>query len=131
MKKEAISTDKAPGAIGPYSQAIRVGDWLFTSGQIALDPESNTMAAGDVKAQTRQVLINLKHVLEAGGSKVSNVIKTTVFVMDLGQFGTINAEYESFFKEFGEGAAFPSRSAVQVSALPRGSLVEIEAIAKI
>jgi 2-iminobutanoate/2-iminopropanoate deaminase len=129
--KESIHTTKAPSAIGPYSQATRVGDWLFTSGQIALDPVSGQMAAGDVKAQTRQVLENLKAVLEAGGSKVANVVKTTVFVMDLGQFGTINAEYEAFFKEYAAGAPFPSRSTVQVSALPRGSLVEIEAIAKI
>ncbi|MEO5666442.1 MAG: RidA family protein [Bdellovibrionota bacterium] len=131
MKKEAISTTKAPGAIGPYSQAIRVGDLLFTSGQIALDPISGSMAAGDVKTQTRQVLTNLKEVLEAGGSNLAKVIKTTVFVMDLGQFATINAEYESFFKEFAMGSPFPSRSTVQVSALPRGSLVEIEAIAQI
>ena len=129
--KESITTAKAPSAIGPYSQAIRMGDWLFTSGQIALNPATGEMATGDVKAQTRQVLENLKAVLEAGGSKLSNVLKTTVFVMDLGQFATINSEYESFFKEFGGGAAFPSRSTVQVSALPRGSLVEIEAIAKI
>jgi len=129
--KESVTTAKAPSAIGPYSQAIRVGDWLFTSGQIALDPVTGTMAPGDVKAQTRQVLTNLKAVLEAGGSSLSKVIKTTVFVMDLGQFATINAEYESFFKEFAAGAAFPARSTVQVSALPRASLVEIEAIAQI
>jgi 2-iminobutanoate/2-iminopropanoate deaminase len=129
--KERINTTQAPAAIGPYSQAIRVGDWLFTSGQIPLVPETGEMVQGDVRAQTRQVLSNLKAVLEAAGSSLDKIVKTTVFVTDLGQFGVLNAEYESFLKEFGGGEVFPSRSTVQVSALPRGSQVEIEAIAKV
>jgi 2-iminobutanoate/2-iminopropanoate deaminase len=126
--KTVVSTDKAPAAIGPYSQAIRIGQMLFTSGQIPLDPQSGAMVGSEIREQTRQVLKNLKGVVEAGGGRVDQIIKTTVFVIDLGQFAALNEEYENFFKEFGAGAPHPARSTVQVAALPKGSLVEIEAI---
>ena len=125
MERKAIATDGAPGAIGPYSQAIRAGDLLFCSGQIPLDPSSGEMVGqGDVRAQTRRVMDNLAAVLEAGGSSLARVVKCTIFLTDLGDFAAVNEEYARYF----EGDAPPARACVQVSALPKGAEVEIEAI---
>ncbi|RLC71561.1 MAG: reactive intermediate/imine deaminase [Chloroflexi bacterium] len=124
MSREVISTSKAPAAVGPYSQAIRVGNLVFTAGQIAIDPAQGRLIEGDVAAQTRQVLTNLSAVLEAAGSALSQVVKTTVFLQDIGDFAAMNTVYAEFFPE-----KPPARSAVQVAALPLGALVEIEAVA--
>ena len=123
--KTVISTDKAPGAIGPYSQAIRVGDLLFVSGQLPLDPATGTFPA-DIKGQTCQSLTNAKAILEAAGSGMEKVVKTTVFLSDMNNFGAMNEVYGSFFPEGG----FPARSAVEVARLPKDALVEIECIAE-
>lgn len=122
--KEAIQTELAPAAIGPYSQAIRSGDLLFCSGQIALVPSTATMVEGDVAAQTRQVLENLGKVLEAAGASWSDVVKTTIFLKDLGDFQRVNAIYAERF-----GDSPPARATVEVSRLPKDALVEIDAIA--
>ena len=119
-----IATTKAPQAIGPYSQGILAGAMLFTSGQIALDPASGTLVTGGIKAETKQVLENLKAVLEAGGAGLKDVVKTTVFLADLSDFGSMNEIYATYFP--GEA---PARSTVGVAALPRGARVEIEAVA--
>lgn len=124
MSKEVIRSDAAPLPIGPYSQAIRAGGLLFLAGQIPLDPATGQMAAGDIKTQTRRVLQNLAAVLEAAGSSMDRVVKTTVFLKDMNDFGAMNEEYTSFFKELP-----PARSTVQVARLPRDALVEIECIA--
>lgn len=124
MPKEIIRSDGAPLPIGPYSQAIRAGGWLFLSGQIALDPATGQFAGGDIKGQTRRVLANLAAVLEAAGSSLDRVVKTTVFLRDINDFGAMNEEYQAVFRE-----APPARSTVQVARLPRDALVEIEAIA--
>jgi len=124
MSREVISTPKAPAAIGPYSQAIRVDNLVFTAGQVAIDPEQGKLIEGDIAAQTRQVLTNLSAVLEAAGSSLSQVLKTTVFLKDIHDFAAMNAVYAEFFPE-----KPPARSAVQVAALPLGALVEIEAVA--
>ena len=120
---EIIATTNAPQAIGPYSQAICSGNLIFTSGQIALQSDGSFLE-GDVTVQTRQVLLNLSAVLEAGGSKLSNVIKTTIFLADMEDFQKVNSVYGEFFNEHK-----PARSTVAVKALPRNALVEIEAIA--
>ncbi len=125
--KSVIATDQAPGAIGPYSQAIKVGSLLFCSGQIPLDPKTATVISGGIKEQTRQVLKNLTAVIKAGGLTLNHVVKTTIFVKDLGTFAELNAEYEAHFKEAGV-KVFPARSTVEVARLPRDVLVEIEAI---
>ena len=124
MSKKAISTTNAPGAIGPYSQAIRVGDFLFTSGQVALMPDTGNLATGGIEAETRQALANLTAVLTAGGATWADVAKTTIFLVDMADFAIVNRLY-------GEVAVTPApaRSTVQVAALPRGARVEIEAIA--
>lgn len=122
--RTAIHTDAAPKAIGPYSQAIRAGDYLFCSGQIPLDPASMQLVEGDIEAQTRRALTNLQNVLEAAGSGLSRVVKTTVFMSDLSEFARMNAVYGEFF-----GDSPPARSTVQVAALPRGAKIEIECIA--
>jgi 2-iminobutanoate/2-iminopropanoate deaminase len=127
-EKIQVQSSKAPAAIGPYSQAIKLGDWLFCSGQIPLVPETMQLEPSDIKLQTRRVLSNLKAVLEAAGSHPSKVVKTTVFLSDLKNFEAFNREYAEFFKEHGVAAA-PARSTIEVSALPKSSLVEIEAIA--
>lgn len=123
MTKTAIATQDAPAAIGPYSQAIRCGSLLFCSGQIALDPKTGTMIDGDVEAQTRQVLSNLAAVLAAAGATFEQVVKTTIFLVDLEDFQRVNAIYASRFS-----TVPPARSTVQVSRLPRDARVEIEAI---
>ncbi|MBQ5329484.1 MAG: RidA family protein [Oscillospiraceae bacterium] len=122
MEKKMIHTDNAPAAIGPYSQAIDLGEMIFTSGQIPVAPDGSV--SSDISEQTRQALLNLKAVVEAGGSNFDKVIKTTVFITDMAQFGDINAVYSEFFKE-----PYPARSCVQVAALPKGVSIEIEAIA--
>lgn len=123
---EVISTKKAPAAIGPYSQAIRVGNLVYTSGQIPIDPATGNFAEGGIKAQTRQSLLNLKAILEEAGLSMNNVVKTTVFMADMNDFAEMNAVYAEFFSE-----PYPARSAVAVKSLPKGALVEIEAVAGI
>jgi 2-iminobutanoate/2-iminopropanoate deaminase len=122
--KKIISTSEAPGAIGPYSQGVRTGAFLFCSGQIALDPKSGQMIAGDIAAQTRRVLDNVAAVLKAEGLTFDHVVKTTIFLTNLGDFQTVNEIYGSYFKQDP-----PARSTVQVAALPKGANVEIEVIA--
>jgi 2-iminobutanoate/2-iminopropanoate deaminase len=125
-KKEAIATDQAPQAIGPYSQAVRMGDWLFLSGQIGLDPGSGELAAGGVVAETRQVLENLRAVLTAAGAALDDVVRTTIYLVDLADFTRVNETYTGFFR-----APYPARATVGVAALPRGAHVEIDAVAMI
>ena len=122
MNKNRIHTDNAPAAIGPYSQAIDLGEMIITSGQIPVAPDGSV--SEDISEQTRQALLNLKAVIEAGGSSFDKVIKITVFITDMAQFGAINAVYSEFFSE-----PYPARSCVQVAALPKGVSIEIEAIA--
>ena len=126
--KTAISTLDAPEAIGPYVQAIRTGDFVFTSGQIPLDPANGTMAPGGITEQTVRVLENLSAVLAEAGLTLRDVVKTTVFMQNLGEFSAMNAVYEKYFAA--EGSTPPARSTVQVAALPRAALVEIECIAR-
>lgn len=121
-----ISSDKAPKAIGPYSQAVKVGDFLFCSGQIPLDPATGEVVAGDAAAQARRALENLTAVLAAGGATVNNVVKVTMFLTDMADFAAVNAVYAEYFV-----TEPPARSTIQVAALPRGVKVEIEATAKI
>ena len=122
--KKIVSTEKAPKAIGPYSQAIHTENLVFTAGQVALDPATMNIVEGGIEAQTRQVLTNLKHVLEAADSNLNMVIKTTVFLQDMGDFAKMNGVYAEFFPENP-----PARSTVQVAGLPKGALVEIESVA--
>jgi 2-iminobutanoate/2-iminopropanoate deaminase len=122
--KKIISTSEAPAAIGPYSQAVRSGNFLFCSGQIPLQPESGQIVSGDIATQTRRVLDNIGAVLRAEGLAFENIVKTTIFLTDLGDFQTVNDIYGSYFKQ-----QPPARSTVQVSALPKGAKVEIEVIA--
>lgn len=122
MEKNRIHTEKAPAAIGPYSQAIDLGELIYTSGQIPVAPDGSI--SSDISEQTRQALENLKAVVEAAGSSFDKVVKTTVFITDMAQFGAINAVYAEFFSE-----PYPARSCVQVAALPKGVSIEIEAIA--
>lgn len=124
MALKSIRTDKAPAAIGPYSQAIVANGFLFTAGQIALDPATGQVIEGDVKAQTERVLRNLTEVLAAAGVSWQRVVKTTVFLHDMNDFPAVNETYARVI-----GEARPARSTVQVSGLPRGVLVEIDAIA--
>ncbi|MEW5764184.1 MAG: RidA family protein [Acidobacteriota bacterium] len=126
MKKEIVSTDRAPAALGPYSQAIRAGGFLFCSGQIALNPATGQVEGADVAAQTRRVLENLRAVLEAGGSSLGGVVKTTVYLKRMEDFAAMNAMYAEFFAE---GA--PARATVEVARLPKDVLVEIEAVAAV
>ena len=123
---KAISTQKAPAAIGPYSQAIQVGNLLYTSGQIPIDTATGNFVEGGIKEQTRQSLINVKAILEEAGLTMGNVVKTTVFMADMNDFADMNAVYAEFFAE-----PYPARSAVVVKTLPKGALVEIEVVAEI
>ena len=122
--KKVISTTKAPSAIGPYSQAIQVGNIIYTSGQIPIDPATGSFVEGGVKEQTRQSLLNVKAILEEVGLTMGNVVKTTVFMVDMNDFADMNAVYAEFFTE-----PYPARSAVAVKTLPKGALVEIEVVA--
>ena len=122
--KEIISTDKAPAAIGPYSQGVKAGGFLFLSGQIALDPQTMSVVEGDAVAQTEQVMKNMKEALGSQGLDFSDVVKTTVFIKDMNEFGRINEVYGRFFAKDA-----PARSCVEVARLPKDVLVEIEAIA--
>jgi 2-iminobutanoate/2-iminopropanoate deaminase len=126
-KKQAISTPQAPAAIGPYSQAVRVGDLLYTSGQISLDPSTGNIVAGGVREQTERAIANLKAVLAAVGAELSQVFKTTVFLKNMGDFSAMNEVYARHFS--GDGIVSPARSTVEVARLPKDALVEIEVIA--
>ena len=123
--KKIIATQNAPAAIGPYSQAIDCGTFLVTSGQIPIDPATGEMVKGDVTAQTRQSLLNVKAILTEAGLTMDNVVKTTVFLQNMGDFAAMNGVYATFFSE----GKYPARSAVEVAKLPKGALVEIEAVA--
>jgi len=122
--RRAVSTDQAPQAIGPYSQAIDTGRYVFLSGQIPLDPATGQMIAGDIRAQTERVLRNLEAVLAAAGLRMEHVVKTTVFLVDLNEFTAMNEVYARYFPK-----SPPARATVQVAALPKGARVEIEAVA--
>ncbi|HEX2928504.1 MAG TPA: RidA family protein [Candidatus Binatia bacterium] len=124
MKKEVVATDKAPKAIGPYVQAIKVGEFVYASGQIPLDPKTGNLVDGGIEMQTRRALENLKAVLEAAGSSLDRVVKATVFLKNIGDFAAMNEVYDEFL-----GQAKPARSTVAVADLPRGALVEIDLIA--
>ncbi len=126
MSKEIIATDKAPAAAGPYSQAVRVGNLVFTAGQVGLVPGTKEFAGPDIASQTRQVLKNIQGILEAAGSGLEHVVKTTVFLQDIAEWPAMNAVYAEFFP-----ANPPARSAVQVAALPLGAKVEIEVVAEV
>jgi 2-iminobutanoate/2-iminopropanoate deaminase len=125
MNRQAIRTDKAPQAIGPYSQGIRIGNLIFTSGQIPLDPASGAIGEG-IERQTRQTLENVSAVLAAAGAGLEDVVKTTVYIRDMRDFAAINDVYSGYFCE-----PYPSRSCVEVSRLPKDALIEIEAIAEV
>jgi len=125
MAKNVIATKQAPGAIGPYSQAIKANGFIFASGQLGMDPATGELVKGGIQAQTRQSLTNVTHVLEAAGSGLEKVVKTTVFLKDIKDFAAMNAVYSEFFK-----TDCPARSAVQVGALPKDGMVEIEVIAE-
>lgn len=120
----ALHTDKAPAAVGPYSQAIEANGFIFASGQLPIDPSTNAFAEGGIKEQTRQSLTNARNVLAAAGVDLSHVVKTTVFLSDMDNFAAMNEVYAEFFKE-----PYPARSAIAVKALPKGALVEVECIA--
>ncbi|MDE3089095.1 MAG: RidA family protein [Chloroflexota bacterium] len=126
MERQVVSTDHAPQAIGPYSQAIRIGDYIFCAGQAGLDPASGSLVKGGIEAETRRVLQNLAAVLEAAGSSMSRVVKTTVFLTNMDEFQKMNAVYAEFFP-----SAPPARSTVQVSRLPKDACVEIEVVATV
>ncbi len=128
-RKTAISTPHAPAAIGPYSQAVRVGDLIYTSGQVALDPASAQIVPGGIEEQTTRVLENLKAVLTAAGTDLTHVVKTVVFLKDMGDFAAMNAIYGNYLVP--EGTVAPARSTVEVARLPKDSLVEIEVIAQV
>ena len=124
MEKKIIGTDAAPAPIGPYNQAVQFGNMLFISGQIALDPKTGELVQGDIKAETTKVMENLQAILKAAGMDFSNVLKSTIFLMDMGQFAQVNEVYGAYFDEDA-----PARETVQVSGLPKGVKVEISMIA--
>jgi len=122
--KQSVKAENAPAAIGPYSHGVVAGAFIFTAGQLGLDPTTNALVPGGVEEQTRQALLNLESILQAAGASLADVVKTTVFLQDMADFAKMNAVYAEFFSE-----NFPARSAIQVAALPKNGLVEIEAIA--
>jgi 2-iminobutanoate/2-iminopropanoate deaminase len=124
MSKQIIATDKAPAAVGPYSQAVRVGDLIYSAGQLGLVPETRKFAGQEIEPQTRQALENVKAIVEAAGSCLKHVVKTTVFLQDIQEWPVMNAIYAEYFPE-----EPPARSAVQVAALPMGARMEIEVVA--
>lgn len=123
--RKIVATDKAPAAIGPYAQANIVNDLVFTSGQIPLDPKTGSIVDGGIEAQTKQVFSNLEAVLKEAGCGLEDMIKTTCFLADMNDFATVNEIYAKYFP----GGIFPSRSAIEISKLPKGALIEIEAVA--
>ncbi|MCC7128822.1 MAG: reactive intermediate/imine deaminase [Anaerolineae bacterium UTCFX2] len=123
-EKQIVQAEKAPKALGPYNVANRFGELVFASGQLGLDPATGELVAGGVEAETRQALTNLQYVLKAAGSSLNRVLKTTVFLRDMGDFAKMNAIYGEYFN-----VDFPARSTIQVAALPKGGAVEVEAIA--
>jgi 2-iminobutanoate/2-iminopropanoate deaminase len=123
-EKLIIKTDKAPQAIGPYSQGIHAGQFVFTAGQIGIDPPTGEIVPGGIEAETRQIFRNLQNILAEAGSSLDRIVKTTVFLRDMGDFARMNAVYAEFFS-----GDFPARSTVQAAALPKGAAVEIEAVA--
>ncbi|HBX70482.1 MAG TPA: hypothetical protein DEH25_14155 [Chloroflexi bacterium] len=126
MQKQVVVAENAPKAIGPYSAGVKIGNFVYTAGQLGIDPQAGGFVDGGIEAQTRQALKNLRAVLEAAGSSLENVVKTTVFLRDLNDFAAMNGVYAEFFTE-----NFPARSAVQVARLPLDAAVEIEAVAVI
>jgi len=124
MRKETVSTNNAPQAIGPYSQAVRFGNLIFVSGQIPIDPETGTIVKGNIKEQAKQVLENLNNILIAGGSSLANVLQTTVFLTNLENYSAVNETYTQFFDDLP-----PARSTVQVAKLPMDAQIEIDVIA--
>ena len=126
MNKQPVGTDKAPKAIGPYEQAIKIGDFIYASGQIPLDPQTGNLIAGGITEQTHRVMKNLSAVLEAGGSSLDRVVKATVFLKNIADFAAMNEVYAEYL-----GQAKPARSTVAVADLPRGALVEIDFIATV
>jgi len=124
MQKDAIATKDAPAAIGPYSQAVRAGELVFLSGQIPLDPATGQLIVGDIVAQTKRVMENLRAVLTAAGCGFRDVVRTTIYLVDLGHFAQVNETYGACFE-----APYPARATVQVAALPRGAEVEIDMVA--
>jgi 2-iminobutanoate/2-iminopropanoate deaminase len=124
--KEIIATDKAPAAIGPYSQAVKVGNLLFTSGMIPIDPATNTLVEGGIEVQAERALENVKNLLEASGSSLEKVVKTVVFIKDMNDFAKVNEIYAKYFTE-----NYPARSCVEVARLPKDVLIEMEAIAEV
>jgi 2-iminobutanoate/2-iminopropanoate deaminase len=129
MSRTAIATDGAPAAIGPYSQGVRMGNLIFTAGQIALDPATGQLVSSDIAEQTKRVLENLKAILEEGGSSLERVVKATVFLKDIGDFAAMNAVYDVYLGRDGEEP--PARTTVEVSRLPRNALIEIEVVAEV
>ena len=123
-EKMIITTDKAPKAIGPYSAGVKAGHFVYTAGQLGIDPLAGKLVEGGIESETRQALTNLKNILEAAGSSLGGVVKTTVFLRDINDFAAMNGVYAEFFTE-----DFPARSAIQVAALPLGAAVEVEAVA--
>lgn len=124
MKKEILISEKAPEAIGPYSVGVRIGNFIFTAGQIGIDPETGELVPGGIESETEQVLRNLRNILQEAGGGLHAVVKTTVFLQDMDDFVRMNNIYANFFTE-----NFPARSTVQVAQLPKGAAIEIEAIA--
>ncbi len=124
MSKEIIKTDQAPAAIGPYEQALRIGNLVFSSGQIALDPKTGNFLAGEIEEETEQTLKNIQAIMEAANMSMKNVVKTTVYLADMNHFARMNGIYEKFF-----GESKPARACVQVAALPKGAKVEMDVIA--
>jgi 2-iminobutanoate/2-iminopropanoate deaminase len=124
MSKQVIATSRAPAAIGPYSQAVRSDEWVFVSGQIPLHPGTGEVVIGGIEEQTRQTMVNLQSVLKAAGASLREVVKTTIYLVDLADFAAVNQVYASYFE-----ANPPARATVQVAALPKGVLVEVDAIA--
>lgn len=124
MTRSAVTTSSAPDAIGPYSQAVKTASMVFVSGQLAIDPRTGDLLTGDIRAETRQVLSNLKAILEASGSSLKKVVKTTVFITDMDQFPLVNEAYAEFFSDDP-----PARACVQVARLPKDANIEVEAVA--
>lgn len=123
--KNVLSTEKAPAAIGPYSQGTKTGNMIYLSGQLPIDPEKGEITAADIEGQTRQSLMNVQSILESDGCTMDDVVKTTVFLQDMNDFAKMNGVYSEFFHE----GNYPARSAFQVAALPKGAMVEIEVVA--